>query len=232
MTRVLKRRPSPVMVIALIALFLSLGGVSYGVATGSIDSREIKNDTVRSKDLRNNDIRTRDIRDSAVRGKDIALNTITGDDVDESSLGKVPSSGQADSAKRAESAGSVSVLKTIPPTSLVPGDEALVLAQHGPLTLTAVCFGSGGVPRLEVRVASAQANSTASGIAGTFAELGPSSGQVTVAGVEVTGGESTMIQSPVTASARSSGRALSGVLSLHADVGLACTVHGHLVLDG
>ena len=93
----MRRRPSPALVIALIALFVSLSGVSYGVATGFIDSREIKNNQVRTKDLRNNDIRTRDlrnnevrgidIRNSTVRGSDVGLNSLTGDDVNESRLG-------------------------------------------------------------------------------------------------------------------------------------------------
>jgi hypothetical protein len=56
----LRRRPSPALVIASIALFVSLSGVSYGVATGFIDSREIKNNEVRSIDIRNNQVRTRD----------------------------------------------------------------------------------------------------------------------------------------------------------------------------
>jgi hypothetical protein len=44
--------PSPAMVVALIALFLSLGGVSYGLATGVIDGREIKNQSITYKDVR------------------------------------------------------------------------------------------------------------------------------------------------------------------------------------
>lgn len=60
MHRILKR-PSPAMVVALIALFIAMGGVSYGVATGSIDSREIKNNSVRGKDIRNGTILGKDI---------------------------------------------------------------------------------------------------------------------------------------------------------------------------
>jgi hypothetical protein len=111
-----RRRPSPALVISLIALFVSLSGVSYGVATGFIDSREIKNNQVRSVDLRNNDIRTRDlrnnevrgrdVRNSTIRGADVGLNSLTGDDVNESRLGKVPSAGAADSATSATSATS------------------------------------------------------------------------------------------------------------------------------
>jgi hypothetical protein len=78
-------------VVAYLALFIALGGVGYAAATGSIDSREIKNSTIRSKDLRNND----------VRGTDIRRDTVKGTDVDESSLGTVPRAGAADSAANA-----------------------------------------------------------------------------------------------------------------------------------
>ena len=43
---------SPATVLAGLALFVSLGGVSYGVATGSINSREIQNGAVQSRDVR------------------------------------------------------------------------------------------------------------------------------------------------------------------------------------
>ena len=57
------------MVVACLALFVALGGVSYGVATGSIDGREIKNNSVASKDLRNNSAGTADIKNgSLLRG--------------------------------------------------------------------------------------------------------------------------------------------------------------------
>ena len=111
MKSILRRRPSPALVISMIALFVSLSGVSYGVATGFIDSREIKNNEIRSLDIRNNQIRTRDlrnnevrgidIRNSTVQGRDVALNTLTGDDVKEDTLGKIPSAGTADSATTA-----------------------------------------------------------------------------------------------------------------------------------
>jgi hypothetical protein len=120
---ILSRRPSPALVIACVALFLSLGGVSYGVATGFIDSREIKNNTIRSKDVRNNTLRTFDIRNNEVRGfdirnstvqgRDVAFNTLTGDDVSEESLGKVPSAGTADTATAAGSVNGVGLTKIV-----------------------------------------------------------------------------------------------------------------------
>jgi hypothetical protein len=70
--RILRYRPSPAMVVALIALFVALGGVSYGVATGSIDSREIKNNSIRGKDVRNSTLRTQDVRNGTLRFRDVA----------------------------------------------------------------------------------------------------------------------------------------------------------------
>ncbi len=96
MKRLTSRRLSPATVISCIALFVSLSGASYGVATGFIDTREIEDETIRSKDVRNNSIRTQDIRNNEVRGRDIrnstvsssdvGLNSLTGSDILESSL--------------------------------------------------------------------------------------------------------------------------------------------------
>lgn len=98
-------RPSPALAIACIALFVSLGGVSYGLATGSIDSREIADNTVRSKDirdnsvysrdLRNNDIRSIDIRNGTILGRDVGRATLTGEHIDIGKLGQVPQAADA-----------------------------------------------------------------------------------------------------------------------------------------
>jgi len=99
--RILAHRPTPATVIACIALFVALGGVSYGVATNSIDSREIADNTIRSKDVRNNGIVSRDlrnnevygidIRNNTIRGRDVAADTLNDDQIDESKLAQVPS---------------------------------------------------------------------------------------------------------------------------------------------
>jgi hypothetical protein len=65
-----RSRLSYANVVSTACLFIVLGGTSYAVATGSIDSREIKNNTVRSKDIRNNDVRSKDVRNSSLLSKD------------------------------------------------------------------------------------------------------------------------------------------------------------------
>jgi len=106
----------------MLALFVSLGGVSYGVATGSIDSREIKNNSVRRKDVKNNSVRGKDLRRNSITarqikrrsidGTDIKINRVGGNAVKEEVLEsgkirKVPSAAAADSAASAANADRV-----------------------------------------------------------------------------------------------------------------------------
>jgi hypothetical protein len=76
--RIPARRPSPAMVVALIALFVALGGVGYAAAT--IGTNDIKNGAVTSKKIRNRTIRNFDVR----------RQTLTGSRIKESTLGPVP----------------------------------------------------------------------------------------------------------------------------------------------
>jgi hypothetical protein len=77
MERIMRARPSPTMVVALLALFVALGDMSWGaLKANSIRSREIKNGQVKTKDLHSN----------AIRSKKTADDSLTGADIDESTL--------------------------------------------------------------------------------------------------------------------------------------------------
>jgi hypothetical protein len=152
----LRRRPTPALVIALLALFISLSGVSYGVATGFIDSREIKNNEIRSLDIRDNQVRSRDIRNNEVRGidirnstvqsRDIAINAVRGEDVKEDTLAKVPSALLADSAAAADAVGGVTMRKIA--YSAGTGSDFVEVLNVGGLKLEARCNAG---PVLQVR---------------------------------------------------------------------------------
>jgi len=58
--------PSPAMVIALVALFSSLGGVSYGLAKGAINGREVKNRSLTGDDLKKDSLGGRVVKESAL----------------------------------------------------------------------------------------------------------------------------------------------------------------------
>jgi len=240
----LARRPSPALVISLIALFVSLSGVSYGVATGFIDSREIKNNEIRSLDIRNNQIRSRDlrnnevrgidIRNSTVQGRDIALNTVTGEDVKEDTLGKVPSALLADTATNANG---VSTLKIIPQTTMAEGAPGVTLATHGPLTLSATCTSAGGGSTdAGLTVATTEDNSAAWGGPPdlTWPVVNAADGpQVVALANDAAGGTRQVEPRDVIASAPS-GKAFTGQIVLYPDASGAgsCRFHGHLALAG
>ena len=92
MRRLLRLRPSPAMVVALISLFVALGGVGYAAAT--IGSAQIKNNSVRGKDIRNRTIASKDVKKDGLGGASI----------NESALGRVPDAAHADNADAAKNA--------------------------------------------------------------------------------------------------------------------------------
>ena len=72
------RRPSPALVISLIALFVALGGTSY--AAIKIGARNLKTGSVG----------TRAAKNGALRGRDIRRATLSGREINERRLGVVP----------------------------------------------------------------------------------------------------------------------------------------------
>jgi hypothetical protein len=72
------RAPSPAMVVALIALFVSLGGSAYAVAT------------IGSNDIINGSIRNRDFKDGTLRGQEAKRDGFGGGAIKESTLAQVP----------------------------------------------------------------------------------------------------------------------------------------------
>src|ERR671915_876813 len=68
------RAPSPSMVVALIALFVSLGGSAYAVAT------------IGSDDIINGSIRNRDFKDGTLRGQEAKRDGFGGGSIKETSL--------------------------------------------------------------------------------------------------------------------------------------------------
>ena len=106
MKRIKIGRPSPALVIACIALFVALGGVGYAAATGSIDSRELKNNAVATKDLRNNSIVGKDVRRSTIAGPDVKNTRSRGRTSTSRRWARCRARGQADNAATAGSATS------------------------------------------------------------------------------------------------------------------------------
>lgn len=85
-------RPSPAMVIAVLALFVALGGTVYAASA------------INGKTIKKNSLPGNRIKKKTVTGTQIKNDAITGTQVNESTLGKVPSAAVADKATLADKA--------------------------------------------------------------------------------------------------------------------------------
>jgi hypothetical protein len=103
MTRLLGRRPSPAMIVALLALFVALGGSSY--AAVKIGARDIKRGAVGTRAIANDSVRSADIHNATVSGADVADNSLTNADIDNTNL-SAQTAESANTATRATTATS------------------------------------------------------------------------------------------------------------------------------
>ena len=76
--RLLARRPSPAMVVALVALSSSL--VGGAAAATLVTSADIQNGAVSTKDIKNGGVTKKDIKRNAVRGKHVKNGSLASDD--------------------------------------------------------------------------------------------------------------------------------------------------------
>ena len=79
----------PSMVVALIALFVSLGGVSWAVAVNSIGTKAIKDNSVQGRDVRDESLESRDVVNGALQSRDVRDGALRGVDVNDGSIGGI-----------------------------------------------------------------------------------------------------------------------------------------------
>ena len=111
--RMPRHRPSPAMIVALLALFVALGGTAMAAFVVSSNSQigpntiaganppsgshsNIMASSIKATDIMPGTLGTGRIADRNLQGVDLALNTLTGAEINESALGQVPSAANAD----------------------------------------------------------------------------------------------------------------------------------------
>jgi hypothetical protein len=133
-------RPSPALIVALIALVAALAGSAVALPG-------------------KNKVDKNDIKKNAIQGKQVKNDTLTGDDVDESTLGQVPSAATASSAANAENAGALNGLTRIPPTTIAEGAPEATLATVGAFTIGLACNSAATSATGELRIRTSVADS-------------------------------------------------------------------------
>jgi hypothetical protein len=135
-------RPSPALIIAIVALIVSLSGSAVAA------KKVLDKNSVGTKQIKNGAVTTGKIANNAVTGAKVALNTLTGDDINIGSLGVVPSATNATNAGNATTVGSESHGATCPAsTTLIRGtcyDVSLNPQVPGVKAAATQCAAKGG----------------------------------------------------------------------------------------
>ena len=135
MKRFRPHRPSPAMVVALLALFVAMGGAGYAATqlpVNSVGSRQLKTDAVKSSKVKNGTLNSGDVKD----------NSLTGGDIDESRLGIVPGAINAFNAANATNAQNANNASNAQNATQLGGVAANNYAQRADLQPEAVHFVS------------------------------------------------------------------------------------------
>jgi hypothetical protein len=93
------RRPSPALVVSLIALFVALGGTVY--AATKIDGKSIKPKSLPGNRLKLKSVAGNRLKPGAIGAAQLAPNSIGGQQINEANLGQVPNAVHADNADTA-----------------------------------------------------------------------------------------------------------------------------------
>jgi hypothetical protein len=131
------RRPSPALVISLIALFVSLSGSSYAALV--ISGKNVRNNSLTGKDIKKGSLGGSDVKNRSLGGADVKGDSLGGRQVKESSLGKVAAAVRSDVAGTALNAGT---LGGSPPDAFA---RRLFAVVDGVSTVPVVTRSSGGV---------------------------------------------------------------------------------------
>jgi hypothetical protein len=131
------KRPSPALVISMLALFVALGGSAY--AATKIGTKNIKNNAITASKIKKNAVTTAKIKNGAV----------TGAKVNAATLGTVPNAthaSTADSASKAIDATNATNFSRYFTSGLKKASvgQTVALGNVGPFSFTGVCEDLGG----------------------------------------------------------------------------------------
>jgi hypothetical protein len=130
-------RPSPAMVVAIIALICALTGTAYAA---------LGKNTVGTRQLKSKAVTTGKIANNAVNGAKVAKNSLSGEDINLAALGTVPAATSAASAANANTLGGHSAACP-PATTLIRGlcfDTASNPAVNSVKAAADACAAKGG----------------------------------------------------------------------------------------
>ena len=149
------KRPSPAMIVAIIALFAALTGSAFAASQlgkntvgakqlkkNAVTAAKIKANAVTAAKLKNNAVTAGKIADNSVTTGKIANGAVTGAKIQTSSLGTVPSATNATNAQNLAGQQSFFIRLNVGQTQTI--------ASNGSVSLVATCTNVGGEDTVKV----------------------------------------------------------------------------------
>jgi hypothetical protein len=140
LNRLLSYRPSASMIVAMIALFVAMGGTTYAVKRlpkRSVGAAQLKKNAVRTKNIKARNVTRSRIAKKSIDSDLVGTDALVGKNILESSLGTVPKAKEADHATTADKVGGLATQKfSFRAPAGTAGTNVLTL---GGLALNAVC---------------------------------------------------------------------------------------------
>lgn len=137
-------------VVATLALFIALGGVSWAATSlpkNSVTSKAIKKNAVTSAKIKKNAVTGAKVKSRSLTGSDVKGNSLTGAQINEGTLGTVPSATTAASAGSVDTLISVYKKTAASDQSSQPSEDAarvaapqVPLVTYGQLTVYGKCY--------------------------------------------------------------------------------------------
>ena len=158
MSRIMRRRPSPAMVVAFVALGVALAGTANAlpgksrvkkddIARAAVRAQHIYSNAVRTKHIKARNVTRSKIARRAINSDLVGVDALTGENIVESSLGTVPN------ASKANGRAVVKIAFVAP-----PGTGATEVLNLNGLRLVASC-AAGNPPPLSVTATTAVSGS-------------------------------------------------------------------------
>jgi hypothetical protein len=142
MRKIVRRLPSPAMVVACIALAVALGGTSYAaikLPRNSVGTKQLQKNAVVASKLSARSVGPQKLQNNAVTTRTVKDNQLTGAKIVESTLAEVPSAKNAATAANATLAGGNTVKRFA--TTVAPGGAQATVVDLNGLTITLGCPG-------------------------------------------------------------------------------------------
>jgi len=154
MRRLFRHRPSPSMIVSVVALIVALGGTSYAALS-------LPKNSVGTKQLKKNAVTGAKVKNSSLTGSDIKNHSLTGSDLAKGAIPAGPQGPAGPAGPKGDTGAKGDTGDT--PTKVYKrtanAGDTITIATYGPFTLKGKCSGTTGNPTAQWQIATSQDHS-------------------------------------------------------------------------